>query len=117
MVAVNNVTGQCSFKSTLGMVKNGRPVNVGDHIPYVICNEAHAGTVETSKQSAATRAYHPDAVTAAREAFERQQSTTTSFNQHRHELSNETNHSCTLRTLFNQQSTQCKTISITDIGY
>ena len=62
----------------LGMVKNGRPVNVGDHIPYVICNEAHAGTVETSKQSAATRAYHPDAVTAAREAFERQQSTTTS---------------------------------------
>lgn len=62
----------------LGMVKNGRPVNVGDHIPYVICNETHPGIPETSKQSAATRAYHPDAVKAARERFAQEQQQATS---------------------------------------
>jgi DNA polymerase alpha subunit A len=37
----------------LGMVKNGRPVNVGDHIPYVICNEIQPGTPDSAKASPA----------------------------------------------------------------
>ena len=63
----------------LDMVKNGRPVNVGDHIPYVICNELHptaSGAAESDRKSnasAAARAYHPDAVKAARERFQQEQ--------------------------------------------
>eukprot|EP00946_MAST-07B_sp_MAST-7B-sp1_P002978 g2978.t1 len=63
----------------LDMVKNGRPVNVGDHIPYVICNEVHpsasgnAQAKDKSNASAAARAYHPDAVKAARERFQEDQ--------------------------------------------
>ena len=66
------------------MVANGRPVNVGDHIPYVICNELHptasgvAATDRKSNASAAARAYHPDAVKAARERFQQEQAAASS---------------------------------------
>jgi len=53
----------------LDMVKNGRPVNVGDHIPYVICMENRPGVQDSASQNVAGRAYHPDAVRAAREKF------------------------------------------------
>ena len=37
------------------MMKAGKPVNVGDHIEYVICEKEGA-------KSAAERAFHPDDV-------------------------------------------------------
>jgi DNA polymerase elongation subunit (family B) len=39
----------------LAMMKEGKAVNVGDHIPYVICEKEGA-------KSAADRSYHPDEV-------------------------------------------------------
>lgn len=52
------------------MLKNKKPVNVGDHIPYVICKEpevkvdAGAAAVKKTggKKSVVDRAYHPDEV-------------------------------------------------------
>jgi hypothetical protein len=41
------------------MLKANKPVNVGDHIPYVICTQGPEGS------QAAQRAYHPDDVTRA----------------------------------------------------
>ena len=49
--------GMAHLKVALEMVKAGKPVNVGDHIPYVIC--------EQGGKSAAERAYHPDQVKQA----------------------------------------------------
>ncbi|GMI02114.1 hypothetical protein TrST_g14239 [Triparma strigata] len=57
------------------MLKNKKPVNVGDHIPYVICKEpeveavkaedgapAPPKVVKSSKKSIVDRAYHPEEV-------------------------------------------------------
>jgi len=47
------------------MLKDKKPVNTGDHIPYVICNEGvGAGTTASSgsKKNIADRAYHPEEV-------------------------------------------------------
>ena len=41
------------------MLKEGKPVNTGDHIPYVICVKTD---VEVQEASFAARAFHPDAV-------------------------------------------------------
>jgi DNA polymerase alpha subunit A len=62
----------------LGMVKAGRPVNVGDHIPYVICNEINPDADPSKKDSPASRAFHPDAVLMARERFEQEEQQGTS---------------------------------------
>lgn len=44
-----------SKQVALAMMKAGKPVNVGDHIEYVICEKEGA-------KSAAERAFHPDDV-------------------------------------------------------
>jgi DNA polymerase alpha subunit A len=44
----------------LAMLKEGKPVNTGDHIPYVICVDTAPGAVQAT--SFAQRAFHPDAV-------------------------------------------------------
>lgn len=55
------------------MIKNQKPVNVGDHIPYVICKVPDAKPsesdvtmrsppVKSSKKSIVDRAYHPEEV-------------------------------------------------------
>jgi DNA polymerase alpha subunit A len=49
--------GQPHLQVALAMLKANKPVNVGDHIPYVICKE---GPEDSSK--IAMRAYHPDEV-------------------------------------------------------
>lgn len=50
------------------MIRQGKPVNVGDHIPYVICRKAESSAgdsdgskpvVEESGKSVAMRAKHP----------------------------------------------------------
>jgi hypothetical protein len=43
----------------LQMLKANKPVNIGDHIPYVICTQGPEGS------QAAQRAYHPDDVMRA----------------------------------------------------
>ena len=44
----------------LAMIKDGKPVNTGDHIPYVICVDTTPGFVQPA--SFAQRAYHPDVI-------------------------------------------------------
>jgi len=52
--------GQPHLQVALKMLKENKPVNIGDHIPYVICKEhEHAD----SSSSPAERAHHPDEVT------------------------------------------------------
>jgi DNA polymerase alpha subunit A len=51
--------GQPHLKVALKMLQAGKSVNVGDHIPYVICTQASA---KTDSSSPADRAYHPDDV-------------------------------------------------------
>jgi len=50
---------QPHLQVALAMLAEGKPVNVGDHIPYVICVD-HAKPVQEA--SFALRAFHPDAV-------------------------------------------------------
>lgn len=70
--------GQPHLQVALRMLKMNKPVNIGDHIPYVICNEAElpAGngdskvddkdatqaTAPSKKATAAERAFHPDEI-------------------------------------------------------
>jgi DNA polymerase alpha subunit A len=51
--------GQAHLQVALAMIKANKPVNIGDHIPYVICQQGPVGG------SAALRAYHPDEVVRA----------------------------------------------------
>ena len=51
-----DVKGQAHLQVALQMLKDSRPVNIGDHIPYVICKEGPEGA------SAPQRAHHPDEV-------------------------------------------------------
>jgi DNA polymerase alpha subunit A len=46
------------------MLKANKPVNIGDHIPYVICLPPSDGdeSAKHSDKDAAQRAYHPDEV-------------------------------------------------------
>lgn len=48
--------GQAHLQVALQMLKANKPVNIGDHIPYVICKEGPDGATP------AQRAYHPDEV-------------------------------------------------------
>jgi len=48
--------GQAHLQVALQMLKANKPVNIGDHIPYVICTQGPEGS------HAAQRAYHPDDV-------------------------------------------------------
>ena len=48
--------GQAHLQVALQMLKNNRPVNVGDHIPYVICSQGAEGAAPPQ------RARHPDDV-------------------------------------------------------
>lgn len=48
-----DVNAQPHLRVALAMMKAGKPVNTGDHIPYVVCE---------GEGSAAERAYHPDEV-------------------------------------------------------
>ena len=68
--------GQPHLQVALRMLAAGKPVNVGDHIPYVICCESAAPATggspgqatdgaaasSTASASIATRSYHPDEV-------------------------------------------------------
>lgn len=69
--------GQPHLQVALRMLKLNKPVNIGDHIPYVICQqtempaegaaEADANNAETAaaapkKSSPAERAFHPDEI-------------------------------------------------------
>jgi DNA polymerase alpha subunit A len=51
-----DIKGQAHLQVALKMVDAGRPVNVGDHIPYVICVQGEEGA------SPPQRARHPDEV-------------------------------------------------------
>jgi len=51
-----DVKGQPHLQVALQMIKNQRPVNIGDHIPYVICKQGPEGSTP------AQRAKHPDDV-------------------------------------------------------
>lgn len=51
--------GQAHLQVALAMLKANKPVNIGDHIPYVICQQGPVGG------SVALRAYHPDEVLRA----------------------------------------------------
>ena len=75
-----DVKGQPHLQVALKLLKANKPVNIGDHIPYVICNETEPITSETpvteaensdktdkdktkgGKVPAADRAHHPDEV-------------------------------------------------------
>lgn len=75
-----DVKGQPHLQVALKLLKANKPVNIGDHIPYVICNEVEAVTADTpvkdetdkseadkgkgkgGKVPAADRAHHPDEV-------------------------------------------------------
>lgn len=48
-----DVNAQPHLRVALAMMKAGKPVNTGDHIPYVVCE---------GEGSAAERAYHPEEV-------------------------------------------------------
>ena len=48
--------GQAHLQVALQMLKANKPVNIGDHIPYVICIQGPEGSTP------AQRAYHPDDV-------------------------------------------------------
>jgi len=56
--------GQPHLQVALAMLKANKPVNVGDHIPYLICKE---GPEDSSK--IAMRAYHPDEVSRSNGAL------------------------------------------------
>lgn len=51
------------------MLSQGKPVNVGDHIPYVICKEGDSdeNKIESSAKSVARRAKHPQDIKDAEE--------------------------------------------------
>eukprot|EP00605_Chrysophyceae_sp_TOSAG23-4_P002371 GSChrysophyteH1.ASY1.ANO1.2623.1 assembled CDS len=51
-----DVKGQPHLQVALRMLAQSQPVNIGDHIPYVICKEGEEGA------TAPQRAYHPDEV-------------------------------------------------------
>lgn len=51
--------GQAHLQVALQMLKQNKPVNIGDHIPYVICTQGEVGA------TAAHRAYHPDEIRRA----------------------------------------------------
>lgn len=55
--------GQAHLQVALQMLKANKPVNIGDHIPYVICTQGPVGA------TAAHRAYHPDEVRRAPEEY------------------------------------------------
>ena len=68
-----DVKGQPHLQVALKLLKANRPVNIGDHIPYVICNEEDAveaasaeseekASEKKGKSHAADRAHHPDDV-------------------------------------------------------
>jgi DNA polymerase alpha subunit A len=48
--------GQAHLQVALQMLKANKPVNIGDHIPYVICMQGPEGSTPPQ------RAYHPDEV-------------------------------------------------------
>jgi DNA polymerase alpha subunit A len=51
-----DVKGQPHLQVALKMLAENRPVNIGDHIPYVICKEGPEGSTPPQ------RAHHPDEV-------------------------------------------------------
>lgn len=56
---------QPHLQVALRMLANNKPVNIGDHIPYVICINSTKTDEDTKSQSSsliASRAYHPDEV-------------------------------------------------------
>ena len=63
---------QPHLQVALRMIADNKPVNIGDHIPYVICmppaapGTAEAGATPTpahpSTASSASRAYHPEEI-------------------------------------------------------
>jgi DNA polymerase alpha subunit A len=57
-----DVKGQPHLQVALQMLKANKPVNIGDHIPYIICTQVRDAEKEgnSAKTSAADRAYHPD---------------------------------------------------------
>ena len=72
-----DVKGQPHLQVALKLLKANKPVNIGDHIPYVICNEVEPVSADTpvkeeekddkdkakrGKVPAADRAHHPDEV-------------------------------------------------------
>jgi DNA polymerase alpha subunit A len=66
-----DIKGQPHLQVALRLIKDNKPVNIGDHIPYVICcppvvpsntADGAAPTSNASKTSVADRAYHPDEV-------------------------------------------------------
>jgi DNA polymerase alpha subunit A len=48
--------GQAHLQVALRMIAASKPVNIGDHIPYVICKEGEEGALP------AARAHHPDEI-------------------------------------------------------
>lgn len=52
--------GQAHLQVALQMLKANKPVNIGDHIPYVICNQTVEGAAAAN--SMVNRAHHPDDV-------------------------------------------------------
>ena len=51
-----DVKGQPHLQVALRMLQQNKPVNIGDHIPYVICKQGPEGSTPPQ------RAYHPDEV-------------------------------------------------------
>ena len=51
-----DVKGQPHLQVALEMIKQNKPVNIGDHIPYIICTQGPEGATP------AARARHPDDV-------------------------------------------------------
>jgi len=62
---------QPHLQVALRMIDQGKPVNVGDHIPYIICqtNHSESNSQKNSKDktSYAARAYHPNEVKKSQE--------------------------------------------------
>ncbi|CAM9549186.1 unnamed protein product [Ectocarpus fasciculatus] len=55
--------GQPHLQVALRMLKLNKPVNIGDHIPYVICNQTELPAGPTDeKESTTDRAFHPDEI-------------------------------------------------------
>jgi DNA polymerase alpha subunit A len=57
-------SGQAHLQVALAMIKANKPVNIGDHIPYIICLES-----EKENATAPQRAYHPDDLRREPEKF------------------------------------------------
>eukprot|EP01040_Poterioochromonas_malhamensis_P001065 gene1065-1130_t len=55
--------GQAHLQVAMQMIKENKPVNIGDHIPYVICTQGAEGA------TAVQRAYHPDNIRREPEKF------------------------------------------------